>query len=252
MPNKYFKPRRPFNLHPHKYDLGIFTGLKQGNEDNHFLARLWKLAEEEYRPYYQYHLAYFLNKELQGERGFFTYVWRITLIRIQYLENENPFSSNHAKHTERLYTLLNFQKFLRSIDQWNTDRTQAEIIAAQADEIKTQGMQIADLKEQLKSAKKLETEAFIDIEKGHGLTVCDVFLQLQDALLPNGKKLLFPADQIIYRRMICKYFRDGGKEINFESIHRYFPSNKKNPGRKYAPIPLDNKLFKVVPAPKRS
>ena len=52
MPNKYFKPHEPFDLNPHRYDIGIFTGLKNGFEDNLFIKKLFTLLDLEYSAYY--------------------------------------------------------------------------------------------------------------------------------------------------------------------------------------------------------
>ena len=39
MPNKYFKPHERFDRNPHKYDIGVFIGLKKGYEDNLFIKK---------------------------------------------------------------------------------------------------------------------------------------------------------------------------------------------------------------------
>ena len=249
MPNKYFKPRNPFDLSPHKYDLGIFTGLKKGNEDNHFLAKLWKMPEDEYRLYYLYHLAYFLSKEPEGEKEFFSFVWRIVLARIKFLEGTDPFSSEHAKHGDRLEILLKFQKFLRSIDQWNTDQTQPEIIAGQAEEIRKLQTVNAVLKEELKAARKLETDYYLNIADGKLLTVIDIFKKIE-ALQPDGKELVFAQFQIIWAKMICRCFRHGGKEIKFDTVRRYFPGDKDDPSLRSAPVGSKYQIYHIVPIKK--
>ncbi|MDB5109973.1 MAG: hypothetical protein JWR67_1087 [Mucilaginibacter sp.] len=160
MPNKYFKPHESFDLNPHRYDVGVFTGLKDGYEDNLFIKKLFELPEPEYAPYYLYHLDYFLGKEPQGEQEFFSFVWQIVIRRINYLENKDPFNSSHALDMEILEKLLHFQKYLRSIDQWDTQRTLPEIIADQQEEIRKQQAEIATLKDELKAAKKLETQEY--------------------------------------------------------------------------------------------
>src|ERR1700744_6439510 len=109
MPNKYFKPHERFNRNPHKYDIGIFTGLKKGYEDNLFIKKLFTLPEQEYADYYQYHLSYFLGKEPQGEQEFFTFVWQIVLIRIRFIETKDPFNSSHATDMELLAKLTSFE-----------------------------------------------------------------------------------------------------------------------------------------------
>jgi hypothetical protein len=251
MPNKYFKPRPAFSSKKNKYDLGIFTGLKKGVEDNHFLSKLWQLPEDDYGHYYQYHLDYFLSREPQGEQEFFSFVWRIVLIRINFLEKEDPFSSDHGKHIERLEVLLKFQKFLRSIDQWHTEKTQVEIIAAQAEEIKKCKDEIHALKEGIKALRKLETEYHINITDGELLTVVDLFKKMEDLKI-NGKELMFAQFQTIWAKMICRYFQHGGKEIKFDTVRRYFPGDKDDPGVRSAPVPAKKQLYNIVPVKKQS
>jgi hypothetical protein len=253
MPNKYFKPHEPFDRNPHKYDIGIFVGLKKGYEDNLFIKKLFTLPEQEYPDYYHYHLSYFLGKEPQGEQEFFSFVWQIVLRRIKYLEIKDPFNSSHALDMEILEKLLQFQKYLRSIDLWNTQKTLPEIIAEQQDEIRKQQEQITNLKTELKAAKKLETGDYINIADGYLLSFLDICLQIQDTVLPeNGKELAFSQTQIVWCKMIAKFFKEGNNEINLETIRRYFPADRDDPGSKYAKIPPQLKLFQLRPAKKRS
>jgi uncharacterized coiled-coil protein SlyX len=253
MPNKYFKPHEPFDRNAHPYDIGIFTGLKKGYEDNLFIKKLFTLPEQEYAGYYEYHLTYFLRKEPQGEQEFFSFVWEIVIRRIRYIEIKDPFNSSHALDTEILEKLLLFQKYLRAIDQWNTQRTLPEIIADQQEEIKKQQAEIVHLKEELKAAKRLETQEYINIADGYLLSFLDICLQTQEAQLPDkGKELVFSQTQIVWCKMIAKYFKEDNQDISLETIRRYFPADKNNPGSKYAKIPPELKLFKLTATKKRS
>ncbi|WP_158995623.1 hypothetical protein [Mucilaginibacter sp. L196] len=76
--------------------------------------------------------------------------------------------------------LKNFLAYLKTIDQWNTGRTKDEIIADKGDEIRSLKEQNAELKEELKAARKLETEDFINIQEGYLLTVVDLAKKVQD------------------------------------------------------------------------
>ncbi|RKR82788.1 hypothetical protein BDD43_2976 [Mucilaginibacter gracilis] len=253
MPNRYFKARKPFDLNPHKYDIGIVTGLKKGYEDNLFIYRLFQLPEREYSLYYEYHLVYYLSKFPQGEREFFTFVWQIVLRRIRYIETKNPFNSSHATDMEILDKLSRFQKYLRSIDQWHTEKTLPEIIAEQHEEIVRQKEENTQLKNELKEAKKLETKEYIDIPEGYLLTFLDLCLKLQSTILPdNRKELVFSQTQMVWCKMIAKYFREGNEEINLETIRRYFPADKENPGKKYSVIPPQMRLFEITPSKRRT
>ena len=251
MRNKYFRPRRSFDFSAHPYDLGILTGLKQGFEDNHFLSKLWSLPPQEYDAYYQRHLDYFLENHPGNAQEFFRYVWLIVRNRIKHYEDQDPHVSAHAKYMHRTERLRLFQHYLRSIDQWNTGKTKDEIIAAKEEEIKILNEQLAAMKQELKAARKLETEDYINIADGYRNTVLDLHLQLQEAKLPDGKELLLSQTQSVWMKMICKYFREGDREINFETIRRYFPGDKREPGDKHSPIPGKSKLFKVSPVKKR-
>jgi hypothetical protein len=253
MPNKYFKAREPFDLHNHRYDIGILTGPKDGYEDNLFIKLLFTLPESEYSDYYLHHFSFFSGMVPQAEQEFFTFVWQIVLRRIRYIENKNPFRSSHALDMESIEKLLNFQKHLRSIDQWNTQKTLPEIIADQQNEIRKKQIEIDRLNEALKAAKKLETKEFINIADGYALSVLDVFLQMQEAQLPdNGKELVFSQTQMVWCKMIAKYFREGDNPISVETIRRYFPADRNQPAPKYAEIAPQLKLFQLKPAKKRS
>lgn len=94
----YFKPRRPFSISPHPYDIGNITGLWHRYEDNHFLLKIYKLEESSFADYYNHHLTHALQNDIASEENFFRYVWHITHNRIRHFEQQNPFSASHAKH----------------------------------------------------------------------------------------------------------------------------------------------------------
>lgn len=253
MPNRYFKARQPFDFHPHKYDIGILTGLKRGYEDNLFIRKLMDLPESEYPLYYRHHLKYFLSKEPDGEQEFFTFVWQIVQRRIKFIEQKDPFHSSHARDVELIAILTSFQKYLRSIDKWDTEKTLPEIIAEQYEQIQRQSQEITALKEELKEARKLETKEVINIPEGYVLTFVDLCQKMRGLILPEeGKELVFSQTEAVWTKMISKYFREGGKEIKHQTIRRYFPADHKNPGGKYAAVPGKHQLFDIVPAKKRS
>jgi hypothetical protein len=189
-----------------------------------FIKLLTTLPEPEYPDYYNYHLNHFLTIEPNGEQEFFTFVWQIVLRRINFIEHKDPFNSSHELDMEMLATLLKFQKYLRTVDRWDTQRTLPEIIADQQEAIRKQQQEIAALKDELKAARKLDTHEFINIADGYLLSFLDLCLQTQEAILPDtGKELVFSQTQIVWCKMIAKYFREGNNEISLETIRRYFP-----------------------------
>ncbi|MBB6126378.1 hypothetical protein [Mucilaginibacter lappiensis] len=252
MLNKYFKPHESFDLNPHRYDIGIFTGLKDGYEDNLFIKKLFELPEQEYDAYYQYHLTYYLDKQPQGEKEFFTFVWQIVLRRVSFLEHKNPFSSSHALEIKTLEKLLNFQKYLRSIDQWQTQKTLPEIIVDQQGEIVKLNAKIIKLKEENKKLRELEPKDFIDIREGRQRTLYHLMLQIRELKLEDKTHLTNATTLNIWCKMIARYFRVDGEQISLQSITRYFGLDDNADHTKYKDILAKDRLFTIVPAKKRS
>lgn len=257
MPNKYFKAHEAYNLNPHRYDIGNIIGLKNGYEDNLFIKKLFTLPELEYKAFYQYHLAYFLGKQTDGEEEFFTFVWQIVLRRINFIEHKNPFNSSHATDMEILGKLTNFQKYLRSIDQWHTQKTLPEIIADQVELIRNQQSEIADLKAELKEAR--QWDGYINVRSEQALAILDLFLQMQKLKAPDGNELLITPAQNTWAKMISKYFREYDqenigqvKEIKIDKLRYYLRGiDPKDPLKRENEIPEKHRLYTITSAKKK-
>ncbi len=94
----YFSPRKSFSINGHTYDLGTFFGLWYSHDDNHFLLKIYKIAEDEFSDYYNHHLKYCLQNELANEEDFFRHVWEIVNTRIKHFNRQDPFSSKHGSN----------------------------------------------------------------------------------------------------------------------------------------------------------
>ncbi|MET3609408.1 hypothetical protein ABIC74_003279 [Mucilaginibacter rubeus] len=141
---------------------------------------------------------------------------------------------------------------LIALDRWNIHKSNDAVIAQQESEIIALKHEVTQLKADLKKSTALETEGYINIPEGYRNAVLHLHLQMQELTTPEGKELMFSQTQSVWMKMICKYFREGDKEINYETIRRYFPSDKREPGDKHADIPAKSKLFTINPAKKRS
>ena len=249
---KYFKHRHWTDFSSNTNDIGRPLFWPKDNEDNHFLYRLYDKQEAEFPAFYQYHLDYFLKLYPDAnEKEFFIHVWEIIDDATAELKVKNRYTSRHAMEFRNKQHLKSFLAYLKTIDQWNTGRTKDEIIADKEGEIRSLKEQNAELKEELKAARKLETEDFINIQEGYLLTVVDIAKKMQGLEL-NGKELVFSQTQTVWTKMICKNFRHGNKEIKFETIRRYFPGNPDEPSGRSAAVPTKSQLFQIVEAKKRS
>ncbi|MDB5025342.1 MAG: hypothetical protein JWP78_3097 [Mucilaginibacter sp.] len=247
----YFKHRRRFDLSTDTFDIGRPLHWKKGYEGNHFLFRLLQREESDYPDFYRYHLDYFLQS-YPGcrEQEFFIHVWKIVSAHIVRLQLKNNYASTYPRDMMHLEKLEAFRNYLGVIDQWDTGKDKDAIIARKETEIQHLRDQLKIAERALADAKRMDTKDFIDIRPGYILSVVDLLLQLQELKLPSlGKELVLSQTQTVWTKLIAKYFREGKNEIKEETIRRYFPADKKNPGVKYAPVPEKMKLFKIRPSP---
>lgn len=252
---EYFKSRPRFGKREHPYDIGRpFTWWKS-HYDRHFLNTLYERAESEFDAFYRYHLEHFLNvNEDVAEEEYYNRVRDIATDELVVLvrEGKHPSKSRHERNNREKIHLRAFVTYLDTIDRWHAAKTKDEIIAAKEEEIRNLKAVLDALKVELKAARKLETADYINITKDQLLPFLDLCLQMQEIKLDDGKELLFSQTQIVWVKIICRYFREDNQEINFDTIRRYFPGDKRNPASKYAAVPAKKKLFRIVPSKKRS
>jgi len=242
----YFKPRKPFSFSANPYDLGTFMGLWQNHDDNHFLLKIYRMDEKEYSDYYSYHLDYALEHNLISEEDFFRHVWQIVQSRIKHFEMQDPFSSNHGMHRQNLAKLQQFQKYLKTLDQWNA--RPSKIVITEKDElIQNQKQEIEKLNAELAELNQYEVSLKILIDDGQLPTLIDIIQQLRELRLPSGRKLIKSDHKIPYAKMIAKYFSHGGKDIPIETARNYFVDKKGDVTIKGTSIHPEHRLFKVIP-----
>lgn len=248
----YFKPRDRFDFAPDTLDIGNPLTWDRSQFLKHFFKRVFAIPEDRIEEFYQHHLAYYFANHPNGiEEVFFKYFYGLIERQLKVLLSKDIYDNNHIRNEREIERLQNFTELLIPHDHWNFHKSNDAVIAQQDSKIHALEQQVTQLKADLKKATTLETEDYINIRAGYSHTLYDIILQLQDIELTDGNMLLYPATQIVWRRMICKYFREGGNEINFNSIHRYFPTDKRNLGKKYVEIADKDKIFKLVLAKKR-
>lgn len=242
----YFKPRKRFSFTFHPYDLGTFMGLWYNHDDNHFLLKIYKIDQTEFSNFYSHHLNYVLENNLLNEEDFFRHVWQIVRNRIKHFEVQNPFSTNHGVHRESLKKLNQFEKYLKSIDKWNA-RPHHLVIEEKENIIQKQKKTIEELQARLDELKVFEVSQKIRIEEGFIPTFIDLLKQIEKVELPSGRKLILSDHQIVYPRMIAKYFSDGGDDLSVETMRNYYVSKKGEVTSKGTEIKTEHKLYKIVP-----
>jgi len=217
MKPSYFKHRGKFNFSPHRYEVGNPISQNKRLESNLFLVKLYKLGEDEYSAFYQFHLDHFLKQNLGNEEAFFYHVKDITLNRIKHFKRLNPFSSKYASGLEHTPKLESFQQYLSTIDQWSK-RGPLETMIDEKDElIERMREQIKQLEAQIKEQNKYEAGEKIVIAKGELAAFMDLVLQVQELTLHNGHKFVRSQTQSPWYKLIAKHFQHGEKR----NTHRY-------------------------------
>ncbi len=249
----YFSPRDRFDFSKDSLDIGNPVQWDRSQFLKHFFKRVFAIPEDRIAEFYQRHLAYYLSHHPVGiEEIFFKYFWSLIERQLNVLLNKDVYDKNHLRNEREIARLQKFTTLLISLDRWNIHKSNDAVIAQQDSQIYALKQEVIQLKADLKKATALETEGYINIPDGYRNTVLNLYLQMQELKTPEGKELMFSQTQSVWTKMICKYFREGDKEINHETIRRYFPSDKREPGDKHADIPAKSKLFTINPAKKRS
>lgn len=249
----YFRPRDRFDFSKDTLDIGNPVQWNRSHFLKHFFKRVFTIPEDRIEEFYQRHLTYYLSHHPDGtEEVFFKYFWSLIERQLNVLLKKDIYDKNHLRNEREIARLQKFTKLLISLDRWNFHKSNDAVIAQQDSEIFKLRQEIIQLKADLKKATALETEDYINIPEGYRNTVLNLHLQMQELKTPEGKELMFSQTQSVWTKMICKYFREGDKEINHETIRRYFPSDKRGPSEKHADIPAKSKLFTINSAKKRS
>lgn len=246
MKNKYFKPCKFLSFSPHPYDIGNPFGYWHKYEDNHLLKKLNKLNEDEFEAFYKHHLSYSLKNNLCTEEAFFINVWGLANDRIKHLKAKDPYSSSHDRFISWIGKLQQFQKYLNSIDQWNT-RPSHIVIAEKEEMIQKLKQEIESLQARWDNIKGYEISQKIWIKQGFLPTLIDLFKQIEELEVPAGGSLLKYDHQVAYPRMISKYFAHAGNDIPIETLRNYYVSKKDDIPVKGTTIQSEHKLFKIVP-----
>jgi len=249
----YFKTRDRFDFDRNTLDIGNPISWDRSQFLKHFFKRIFSIGTNRIAEFYQRHLTYYLANHTDGtEDTFFKYFWSLLERQLNVLMGKDVYDKNHIRNEREIARLQKFTELLISLDRWNIHKSNDAVIVKQDSELHVLKQQVIHLKAELKKATALETEGYINIADGYRNPVLDLYLQMQELKTPEGKELMFSQTQSVWTKMICKYFREGDKEINLETIRRYFPSDKREPGDKHADIPAKSKLFTINPVKKRS
>ncbi|WP_443947398.1 hypothetical protein ACJVDH_09840 [Pedobacter sp. AW1-32] len=254
---EYFKPIQPLRKRKHSYDIGNSFSWYRSHYDKHFLNVVYDTDYREFEALYQYHLKYFrMVNEGSNDAEFYKHVRDLVsdgIIDLLKADKPGSFFNRHGKINERKIKLRAFLDYLNS-SSYNDEifELKEEVISRQLLEIEALNKDLVELKSQLDQTRKLETGDYINISDGHLLKLLDLFQKIQDIKIDSYNELVFSQTQIVWVKMICKYFRHNHKEINFDTVRRYFPANRNDPSRRSASIPRKHSVFQISLSNKRS
>lgn len=244
MLHSYFKIRNPWNFKPHQFEIGT-PFITSSFHDNHFLLKIYSLENKQLPIFYNYHLGYYLQNFSGDEQHFHRYVSDIVFTRIAHLKLIDPFSRKALRAKQQTERLRTFQTFLNSIDKWSSSQALEAVIAENNREIVGLKQQITELKDQLDTLRRYETKTKIDIRDKHLPTFVHLIHQLQQLMLPDGRRLFNFQEQSAWYKLISKYFTHDKKPIPIETARNYFPVQKEKTSKEIE-VPEHLRLFKIV------
>ena len=252
---EFFRPRDRFDFSKDTLDIGKPFFWDRESFLKHFFLRIFALATHRWEEFYYHHLTYYLASHSDGdEEIFFKTLWFLIETRLKSLTLKDIYvSKTHVRDQKEIEHLKSLTEFLITIDKWNCNETDKAAVVRLQTELYNAQDQIKNQKAELKEAKKLETTDHINIPKGYLLTLVDLFIELQKQTVDGKLELVFARTQAIWMKMICRYFTEDHEPIKYDRLKRYFSPDPDDPSKvKFAEVPENKKLFKIVPAKKRS
>jgi hypothetical protein len=244
MLHSYFRIRDPWNFKPHQFEIGT-PFIRSSFHDNHFILKLYKLGENDFPDFYNYHLVHYLENFHGEEQTFHRHVSDIVSTRIAQLKLIDPFSRKALRAKRQTERLRTFQTFIDSVDQWNSSQALEAVIAENNKEILGLKEQINELKSQLQTLREFEPSTKIDIRDKHLPTLIHLIHQLQDLVLSDERRLFNFQGQSAWYKLLSKYFTHDRKPIPIETARNYFPVHKEKTSKEIE-VPKHLRLFKII------
>lgn len=244
MHRSYFKIRDPWNFRPHKFEVGT-PFVRSAFKDNHFILKLCQLDNDEFSDFYNYHRNHYLDNFYDDEQDFHRYLRDIVSTRIAQLKLIDPFTRKALRAKRQIEHLRAFQRFLDSVDNWNSSQALEVVIAENNKEIVGLKEQITELRDQLDAHRRYETKTKIDIRDKHFPTFVHLIHQLQELMLPDERRLFNFQEQSGWYKLISKYFTHDRKPIPIETARNYFPVHKEKTSKEIE-VPEHLRLFKII------
>ena len=228
------------------YHVGPMFFSNQIQSKNYFVMKIFddKIDNHNYLDFYNFHLSYYLNKCTDGtEEGHLEFIWKVVEEGILN-QRRYPYDSISLKRKEKLE---DFQRFLRSIDQWAI--TDCETQETKDRRIRELEKQVAALKEDLANYR-IQKKYRINIRKIDKMSIADLLIQLQELKSPeDNETYLYTPAETTWAKIISNFFLENGEDIKFGTVLNYFqkdgePDETGKPLRKI-PIKEPHSLFKL-------
>jgi hypothetical protein len=208
---------------PHKYQVGPLFFSKEIQLDNYFIMKLFRdyLTPDYFKDFYNYHLDYYkASVEVPDERAHFNVISEIVENGIR-IQDRYPHSEIAKKRKKKL---LEFRRFLKTIDQWGASSSMEELVQIKNREIEELQAKLDVAKKEL---SKWKVDYKIKINHVDRTSIFDLFLQVRE--LENsetGTRVFTDPAQSTWAKILSNHFEDD-QSIPFDTALNYFRGKSK-------------------------
>jgi hypothetical protein len=124
MNGKYFKLRKNWKIRKHRFDIGPLFNMNPIHISGYFVMGIFNITEQEYLPFYQFHLNHYLVNNPDGKEE--TFLATVLEIIDKDRQSRETLYYYNTRSKTRIYKLSKFRETLKAIDQWGLTLTNEE------------------------------------------------------------------------------------------------------------------------------
>jgi hypothetical protein len=121
---QYFKLRKRWRIRKHRFHIGPLFNMNPIHISGYFVMRIFNIPQQEYLPFYLFHLKHYLANYPDGKKE--TFLATVLEIIDKDRKSRETLYYYNTRSKTRIYKLSKFREALKAIDQWGLTLTNEE------------------------------------------------------------------------------------------------------------------------------